>query len=126
MSYIRLDLNPLPVIPPDRQLNIENWKLIIISMVLGFSLFFGYLRRDSVIAFMKVNHLLPEPERLTALYFEDHLNLPKRVEKGKGYPFRFTIHNLEYQNVTYPYEISAIEAGSKSPFATGSGSLKHD
>lgn len=46
-----------------------------------------------------------KPETFTELYFEDHINLPKAIEKGKEYSFVFTIHNLEYKDMEYPYVV---------------------
>jgi hypothetical protein len=44
-------------------------------------------------------------ETFTELYFEDHLNLPKTIEKYKFYNFTFTIHNLENKDMEYPYVV---------------------
>lgn len=46
-----------------------------------------------------------KPETFTELYFEDHLNLPKNVALDQDYSFRFTIHNLENNDMTYQYEM---------------------
>ncbi len=46
-----------------------------------------------------------KPEPFTELYFEDHAQLPSKVTSKKEYAFTFTIHNLEDQDVTYPYEV---------------------
>jgi hypothetical protein len=45
-------------------------------------------------------------EPLTELYFDDHLDLPKTAEINKEYNFSFAIHNLEYQEMGYKYEIT--------------------
>jgi len=44
-----------------------------------------------------------KPEKFTELYFEDSINLPKKVMENKEYNFTFTIHNLEGDKVDYPY-----------------------
>ena len=67
-----------------------------------------------------------KPETFTELYFEDHNNLPKTFEKAKKYTFRFTIHNLEYQDINYSYEVNAIEGEEKSLITSGSARLKQD
>lgn len=46
-----------------------------------------------------------KPETLTELYFEDHNNLPKTITRYDFYNFLFTIHNLEYKDMEYPYII---------------------
>lgn len=51
-------------------------------------------------------HLLPEPEPLTELYFEDHATLPAKAVAGIPIRFRFTLHNVEYADTAYPYRIT--------------------
>ena len=46
-----------------------------------------------------------QPERYTELYFQDHANLPSAVLPRVQYNFAFTIHNIEYQDMNYPYEV---------------------
>lgn len=45
-------------------------------------------------------------EPFTELYFEDHLNLPKTIEPGKDYAFKFTVHNLENKQLDYDYQVT--------------------
>jgi len=52
--------------------------------------------------------LLPEPERLTELYFTQPNSLPKTYAPGQAQTVKFTVHNLEYQTTKYQYQI--IEA----------------
>ena len=46
-----------------------------------------------------------KPETFTELYFEDHLSLPDEVTLFKENNFKFTIHNLENEDMEYPYEV---------------------
>ena len=46
-----------------------------------------------------------KPETFTELYFEDHINLPKTINRHEEYSFAFTIHNLEYKDMEYPYVV---------------------
>ena len=46
-----------------------------------------------------------KPETFTELYFEDHLSLPDKVTLFKENNFKFTIHNLENNDMEYPYEV---------------------
>jgi len=46
-------------------------------------------------------------EPLTELYFENHTELPKTLKIGEECRFAFTIHNLEYIDMNYTYEITA-------------------
>lgn len=70
--------------------------------------------------------LSKKPERFTELYFTDHLNLPKKIKLGTPYSFEFTIHNLEYQDFTYHYELTAEIDEKKAVLGEGQFLLKHD
>jgi hypothetical protein len=51
-------------------------------------------------------------EPLTEVYFENHTKLPVFLFLDKPYNYSFTVHNLEYQNMRYVYNIDAYnEAG---------------
>lgn len=67
--------------------------------------------------------LTPKPETFTELYFEDHLNLPKRVVVGQENSFSFTIHNLEGKNVNYPLEVTVINEASSSTMTIFKGAV---
>lgn len=67
-----------------------------------------------------------QPERFTELYFEDHLELPTRAIKDEEYEFKFTIHNLEYERMEYPYEVSADYDGQIQVFDKKKVTLDHD
>ena len=72
-----------------------------------------------------------KPETFTELYFENHLSLPSKMIYNEDNKFKFTIHNLEYKNMTYPYEvyIKCLEIGcngEKQMIDEGKITLKHD
>lgn len=46
-------------------------------------------------------------EPLTELYFENHTKLPKYIFLNKDYNFSFSVHNLEYMDMDYSYNIIA-------------------
>jgi hypothetical protein len=69
------------------------------------------------------NHLLPEPETFTEVYFENHENLPSRVEAGEKYTFTFSVHSEEQQNMTYPYSIYIQTNTKRIPIKNGNFSL---
>jgi hypothetical protein len=81
---------------------------------------------DRVYAQLKDWKVVPLPEPLTELYFEDHQTLPAKLENGKEYTFRFTVHNLEYRDLVYPYTVTAISSASATPIASGTINLPHD
>jgi len=59
-----------------------------------------------LIAFLIALHYIPQDnEPLTELYFTNHTSLPSEAEVNSTYDFAFTIHNLEYQTMTYQYSI---------------------
>jgi len=65
--------------------------------------------------------LLPEPERLTELYFNNSSNLPMTYTPNQSQSFSFTVHNVEYRNMTYYYTISVGSSQSSStPLQRGS------
>lgn len=70
--------------------------------------------------------LLPEPERFTELYVENHLRLPKTYVPGGNNSFSFTVHNLEHESMIYRYKVEAISTQSARIIDTGSFELPHD
>lgn len=57
--------------------------------------------------------LLPQPERLTELYFTNPNNLPATYTPGQAQTISFTVHNLEYKTTIYNYVINeASQDGS--------------
>lgn len=62
-------------------------------------------------------------EPLTELYFENHTALPTNVSLKNSYPFSFTTHNLEYQDVEYNYTIIAYDANNSFLFEIDKGTF---
>lgn len=80
------------------------------------------LKKPSLLKDFSKLALSKQPETFTELYFTDHLSLPKQIKLGVPYSFKFTVHNLEYQDFTYVYEVTADNLIlDKDQF-----SLKHD
>lgn len=69
--------------------------------------------------------LLPEPEKLTELYFTHSNSLPKTYVPGQTQTVSFTVHNLEYQTTDYTYNIveASIDNTQTQTLATGSFTL---
>ncbi|MDB5184820.1 MAG: hypothetical protein JWN38_628 [Candidatus Saccharibacteria bacterium] len=57
--------------------------------------------------------LLPQPERLTELYFTDHLNLPASYMPGTPQTVLFSVHNLEGHRQTYTYTVTQTRDDGK-------------
>ncbi len=62
-------------------------------------------------------------EPLTELYFENHTSLQTDISTDTEYNFSFTIHNLEYQEMKYHYNISAFDINNKFLFEIDSGEV---
>jgi uncharacterized membrane protein len=107
-----------------RDIRPVNWVVIgvviIIALIIGF-----HSPIDRQLHNWKV---LPEPERLTELYFTHPNSLPTTYTPGQKLPVNFTVHNLEYKTETYHYQISETNnAGSQTKIlTTGSFILKQN
>jgi hypothetical protein len=85
--------------------HIPYWRwlagLAIVAIGLGLIIVnYGTINRQ-----LHAWKLLPEPERLTELYFEDHTTLPATYTPTRPVGFRFTVHNLEYRRMQYGYQV---------------------
>jgi hypothetical protein len=67
--------------------------------------------------------LLPEPERLTELYFTDHAALPTSYSPGATQTVSFTVHNLEYRTTSYHFVISQRSQTGKQTLGLASGNF---
>jgi len=47
--------------------------------------------------------LLPQPEKLTELYFDNSSNIPTTYTSGVTQNFSFMVHNIEYRSENYKY-----------------------
>jgi len=87
----------------------EKYLIIIniINIVL-IAMFVSYRYKAELHAQLDEWKLVPKQERFTELYFDDHVNLPKQIQKGEKISFSFVIHNLEGKKWDYPYAIFFI------------------
>ena len=68
-----------------------------------------------------------KPETFTELYFENHQTLSKQTEIQKAQTFSFTIHNVEYNKMTYPYEVYIEDTeGNRAEILKDIVVLNHD
>lgn len=71
--------------------------------------------------------LLPEPERVTELFFTDYSTLPKSFTAGSHHTVAFTVRNLEHQKTVYHYKvIAASDQGAEQSLGDGTFMLDHD
>ncbi len=71
--------------------------LLLVILAVGF--------HSAIDRQMRSWKLLPEPERLTELYFTHPNSLPTTYTPGQTQTVSFTVHNLEYQTTNYTYKI---------------------
>lgn len=81
---------------------------------------------EFLISGMFYAYSLPQPERFTELYFENHTKLPTEAQPNQPYTFSFTVHNLEYQDTPYNYESYLDLDTGKAEIGHGSFTLKQD
>ncbi len=64
--------------------------------------------------------LIPKPEKLTELYFNDNANLPVAVTSNhQAISFTFVIHNLETTDYQYTYDVFVDANGGKQIVDSG-------
>jgi hypothetical protein len=68
--------------------------------------------------------LLPEPEKLTELYFTNPNSLPSKYTPGQVQTVSFTTHNLEYANTSYKYVITENDSSSNKSVNLASGNFR--
>ena len=80
-------------------------------LVVGMFIFLN-LNRASVYNELVTLDLVPKPENLTELYFNDNANLPDSATGNQVISFAFVIHNLETTDYQYVYEVSVNVNGT--------------
>ncbi len=80
---------------------------IIICLFLGiiFVSLFSTLYRKQLNYILKTLNLFQQSEPLTELYFSNYTSLPHVIRKDQIITFNFTIHNLENDDMKYPYSV---------------------
>jgi hypothetical protein len=96
---------------------------ILIGVVILGGILIGILEATPIRNQLNVWKLLPEPERLTELYFNNNAQLPTHYIPGQPQKTSFTVHNLEYQNTAYFYTVTAVPDGSTTSTALANGVL---
>ena len=77
-----------------------------------------------IIVFLIVLSFIPLGiEPLTEVYFENHTDLRQNSFPNAEYNFSFTIHNLEYQNMRYEYNINAYDVNGNLIEELGNGEI---
>lgn len=82
-----------------------HWIRIGVMLVICVILFALYSLRGAIFNKMDDLKLIPQPEKFTELYFEKYADLPNSISTNTPVSFSFTIHNLEGQDMNYPYNM---------------------
>ncbi len=99
--------------------------LIGVTLVAGMLIFFN-LNRASVDNELATLDLIPKPEKLTELYFNNNANLPDATTGKQTVSFAFVIHNLETTDYQYVYAISVNANGVRHIVDSGEILLKNN
>lgn len=78
--------------------------LVAVSAFILVTLCFSWWR-PAIASQLRDWKLLPQPERLTELYFTKPNNLPAIYTPGEPQTVQFTVHNLEYGTTAYAYKV---------------------
>ena len=113
----------------ERKINFFKLNIGLFVLVITLILFTGgyFLSRNK--SFMNTVALATtvRPETFTELYFQDHTALPSTVTPEKQYNFSFTIHNLENQDMDYPYEVYIVDdKGNKESIDKNSVTIQNN
>lgn len=97
-------------------------------MLIGCLAFVTTANASAITHQLRTWKLLPEPERLTELYFSNHAKLPTTYTTGQTQTVDFAIHNLEYRTVDYKYRITQTDKNGENAveLARGSVTLQHN
>lgn len=112
--------------PTSKHLFKVTYLLIIgVILVVGPLIFFNSFRTSIQNALAALD-LIPKPEKLTELYFNDNANLPSSATNNQVISFAFVIHNLETSDYQYIYEVSVNLNGIKHIVDSGKLLVKNN
>jgi hypothetical protein len=98
---------------------------IVIALIIGITVFYN-LNKESVNSELATLNLIPKPEKLTELYFNNNANLPSSVTSNQAISFAFVIHNLETTDYQYTYDVSVTANETKRIIDSGSVLVKNN
>jgi hypothetical protein len=100
--------------------------LIGVTLVVVGLLIFINLNRASVDNELVTLDLVPKPEKLTELYFNDNAKLPSSATSNQVISFAFVIHNLETTDYQYAYDVSVNANGTRQIVDSGNVLVKNN
>jgi hypothetical protein len=101
-------------------------SLFIGAIFVGGMLIFFTLNRASIYNVLVTLDLIPKPEKLTELYFDDAAHLPTSAKSNQVIRFAFVIHNLEATDYQYFYNVSVNANGTRHSVYSGNILVKND
>src|SRR5258707_15275926 len=109
-----------------KQLLIKLASLLIgVTLVVGMLIFFN-LNKEAVNNELANLYLIPKPEKLTELYFNNNANLPGSATSNQAISFAFVIHNLETTDYQYVYVVSVNANGKRHIVDRGNVLVKNN
>ena len=96
----------------------------MIGVTLVVMLIFFTLNKALIYNELNSLNLIPQPEKLTELYFNDNANLPNSVKENQVINFAFVIHNLETADYQYDYVVSVNANGKRHIVDSGNVWIK--
>jgi hypothetical protein len=108
-----------------RQLFKLAFLLIGVILVVGMLIIFN-LNRAPIYNELVNLDLIPKPEKLTELYFNNNANLPGSATSNQVISFAFVIHNLEMTDYQYFYDVSVNANGTRHIVDSGNVLVKNN
>lgn len=99
--------------------------LIGVILVVGMLIFFN-LNRAPIYNELVNLDLIPKPEKLTELYFNNNANLPGSATSNQVISFAFVIYNLETTDYQYAYVVSVNANGTRHIVDSGNVLVKNN
>ncbi len=99
--------------PTRKQLfKLASELMIGVTLVVGMPIFYNF-NQVAINNELATLDLIPKPEKLTELYFNDNANLPGSATGNQGISFAFVIHNLETTDYQYAYVVFVNANGTR-------------
>lgn len=95
--------------------------IVVVSMLIFFN-----LNRASINNQLALLDLVPKPEKLTELYFDNHTQLPSSLPSNHIINFTFAIHNVETTDYQYAYRVVVDTNGGRHIIDSGHLLIKNN
>ena len=99
--------------------------MIGVTLVVGMPIFYNF-NQVAINNELATLDLIPKPEKLTELYFNNNANLPGFVTSNQEISFAFVIHNLETTDYLYAYEVTVNDNGTSHIVDSGKVLVKNN